>query len=57
MPEGGFGDSFFGAGLNRIREEIIAPAIMPQRSVRKMTIARDASNRQNRKVIAAGAAF
>jgi hypothetical protein len=57
MPEGGFGNSFFGAGLNRIREEIIAPAIMPQRSVRKMTIARDASNRQNRKVIAAGAAF
>jgi hypothetical protein len=36
---------------------IIAPAIMPQSAERNMTIARDASNPQKRKVIATGTAF
>jgi hypothetical protein len=50
-------DSFLADGLNRINEMIIAPATMPQSAERNMTIARDASNPQKRKVIAAGAAF
>ena len=58
MSDDGFVDSFFLAdGLNRINEMIIAPATMPQSAERNMTIARDASNLQKRKVIAAGAAF
>lgn len=57
IPGGGLGESVLADGLNRIRVAIRAPAIIPHRSVRKITIARDASNRQNRNVMAAGAAF
>jgi hypothetical protein len=64
MPDVDFGVSFSAIGgsfladdFNLINEVIIAPATIPQRSVRKITIASDASNRQNRKVMAAGAAF
>jgi len=52
-----FLDSFLADGLTRINEMIIAPAIMPQSAERNMTIARDASNPQKRKVIATGTAF
>jgi hypothetical protein len=57
ISDDGFLDSFLADGLNRINEMIIAPAIMPQSAERNMTIARDASNPQNRKVIATGRAF
>ena len=57
LSDDGFLDSFLADGLNRINEMIIAPAIMPQSAERNMTIARDASNPQKRKVIATGTAF
>ncbi|MCJ7483739.1 MAG: hypothetical protein MUO31_12350 [Thermodesulfovibrionales bacterium] len=57
ISDDGFLDSFLADGLNRINEMIIAPAIMPQSAERNMTIARDASNPQKRKVIATGTAF
>lgn len=57
ISDDGFLNSFLADGLNRINEMIIAPAIMPQSAERNMTIAREASNPQNRKVIATGTAF
>jgi len=57
ISDDGFLDSFLADGLKRINEMIIAPAIMPQSAERNMTIAREASNPQNRKVIATGTAF
>jgi len=57
ISDDGFLDSFLADGLTRINEMIIAPAIMPQSAERNMTIARDASNPQKRKVIATGTAF
>jgi hypothetical protein len=57
ISDDGFLDSFLADGLNRINEMIIAPEIMPQSAERNMTIARDASNLQKRKVIATGTAF
>jgi hypothetical protein len=57
ISDDGFLNSFLVDGLNRINEIIIAPAIMPQSAERNMTIARDASNPQKRKVIATGTAF
>jgi hypothetical protein len=57
ISDDGFLNSFLADGLNRINEIIIAPAIMPQSAERNMTIARDASNPQKRKVIATGTAF
>ncbi len=57
VPDEGFWDSFFADGFNRINEVMIEPAIMPQSNVRKIIIARDASNRQKKKVIVTGTAF
>jgi hypothetical protein len=57
ISDDGFLGSFLADGLNRINEMIIAPAIIPQSAERNMTIARDASNLQKRRVIATGTAF
>jgi hypothetical protein len=52
-----FLDSCLADGLKRIRDVMIAPAIIPPIAERKMTIARDASKLQKRNVIATGTAF
>ncbi len=48
---------FFKDGFILNNDTIIAPAIIPASTERNITIARDASNFQKRKVIATGMAF
>jgi hypothetical protein len=48
---------FFKDGFILNNDKIIAPAIIPESTERNITIARDASNFQKRKVIATGIAF
>ncbi len=52
-----FMGSFLPDGLNLISDIIIAPAIMPKSTERKMTIASDASNFQKNNVMVTGIAF
>lgn len=49
--------AFLSDGLGLTKEAKIAPAIIPQITERKITIARDASNFQKKNVIATGDAF
>ena len=57
LPGRGFPVSFFPDGFQRSNDAMIAPAIIPQSNVRKMTMAREASKCHRRKVMTVGWAF